>query len=51
MAALLPIVIAVWLGAGVGLYLIAFYAGSLVQSLLMRRRGVAAAVAVSTGTG
>jgi membrane protein insertase Oxa1/YidC/SpoIIIJ len=37
LAGILPIVIAVWLGRGVGLYLVAFYLGSLVQSLLMRR--------------
>jgi membrane protein insertase Oxa1/YidC/SpoIIIJ len=36
-AGLLPIGIAIWLGQGVGLYLVAFYLGSLVQSLLMRR--------------
>jgi membrane protein insertase Oxa1/YidC/SpoIIIJ len=37
MSGLLPIGIAIWLGRGVGLYLVAFYLGSLVQSLLMRR--------------
>jgi len=36
-AAILPIGIAAWLGRGVGLYLVAFYLGSLVQSLLMKR--------------
>jgi len=36
-AGLLPIAIAAWLGRGVGLYLVAFYLGSLVQSLLMGR--------------
>lgn len=37
MAGLLPVAIAAWLGSGVGLYLIAFYLGTLVQSLLLRR--------------
>ena len=37
MAGLLPIAIAAWLGSGVGLYLVAFYLGGLVQSLVMRR--------------
>ena len=43
MAGLLPIAIAVWLGSGVGLYLVAFYLGTLVQSLLVRRGETAAA--------
>jgi len=38
LSGLLPIVIGMWLGAGVGIYLIAFYLGSLVQSLLLRAR-------------
>jgi hypothetical protein len=29
-----------WVGAGVGLYLIGFYAGSTLQALLMRRMPV-----------
>lgn len=37
LSGILPVVIAVWLGKGVGLYLVAFYLGSLIQSLLMRR--------------
>jgi YidC/Oxa1 family membrane protein insertase len=36
MSGILPIGIAFWLGRGVGLYLVAFYLGSLIQSLLMR---------------
>lgn len=36
-ALLLPVAIAAWLGRGVGLYLVAFYLGSLVQSLFMHR--------------
>jgi YidC/Oxa1 family membrane protein insertase len=39
-AGILPIVISIWLGAGVALYLIAFYAGSTLQALLMRRMPV-----------
>jgi len=52
MAGLLPIAIAAWLGSGVGLYLVAFYLGSLVQSLLMRRgdRNVAATHGASAQT-
>lgn len=42
-SAVLPVLITLWLGSGVGLYLIAFYAGTLVQSLLVRRVGSAAA--------
>lgn len=42
-AGLLPILIAAWLGRGVGYYLVAFYTGSLVQALLMRREVPAAA--------
>lgn len=38
MAGLLPLAISVWLGTGVGLYLTAFYAASLLQALLMGRR-------------
>lgn len=34
----LPLGIAAWLGQGIGLYLVAFYAGSALQALLMRRR-------------
>jgi membrane protein insertase Oxa1/YidC/SpoIIIJ len=37
LAAVLPVAMAVWLGSGTGLYLLAFYAGTLVQSLLQRR--------------
>ncbi|MEZ4415997.1 MAG: YidC/Oxa1 family membrane protein insertase [Gemmatimonadota bacterium] len=33
---ILPIGIGAWLGAGIGWYLLAFYSGSLLQSLLMR---------------
>lgn len=36
---ILPIGIGAWLGAGIGYYLLAFYSGSLVQSLLMGRTG------------
>lgn len=36
-AAILPVIISVWLGSGTGLYLLAFYSGTLVQSLLQRR--------------
>jgi YidC/Oxa1 family membrane protein insertase len=38
LSGLLPVVICIWLGAGVGFYLIAFYLGSLIQSLLLRAR-------------
>jgi len=38
MSAILPVGIALWLGAGIGLYLAAFYGGALVQSFLMRPR-------------
>ena len=34
---ILPIAISIWLGAGIALYLIAFYAGSTLQAVLMRR--------------
>jgi YidC/Oxa1 family membrane protein insertase len=37
MSAILPVAICLWLGRGIGLYLIAFYAGSVVQGLLTRR--------------
>jgi len=37
LAAVLPVAMSVWLGSGTGLYLCAFYAGTLVQSLLQRR--------------
>jgi membrane protein insertase Oxa1/YidC/SpoIIIJ len=36
-AALLPIGISVWLGSGIGIYLIAFYGASLIQGVLMKR--------------
>jgi len=36
--AVLPLGIALWLGQGIGLYMIAFYAGSTLQAALMRRR-------------
>ncbi len=36
LSGLLPIGIAAWLGRGIALYLAAFYAGSLIQGLLMR---------------
>lgn len=39
LSALLPIGIGAWLGAGIGYYLLAFYVGSLVQSLLMGKGG------------
>jgi membrane protein insertase Oxa1/YidC/SpoIIIJ len=39
MSAVLPVAICLWLGRGIGLYLIAFYAGSVVQGLLTRRSG------------
>ncbi|HSL70618.1 MAG TPA: YidC/Oxa1 family membrane protein insertase [Longimicrobiales bacterium] len=38
LSAVLPLVMAIWLGHGIGLYLIAFYAGSALQGFLMRRR-------------
>jgi len=41
MAGLLPVAIAAWLGAGVGLYLTAFYAASAVQAAIMRERKAA----------
>jgi membrane protein insertase Oxa1/YidC/SpoIIIJ len=37
LSAVLPIVMAIWLGRGIGFYLIAFYAGSAVQGLLMKK--------------
>lgn len=37
LSAVLPVVMTLWLGQGIGLYLIAFYAGSAVQGALMRR--------------
>ena len=37
LSGILPVVIAVWLGLGIGLYLLAFYLGSAVQGLLMQR--------------
>ena len=37
LSTLLPIGIGVWLGAGIGYYLLGFYVGSLLQSLLMSR--------------
>ncbi|MCI0434780.1 MAG: YidC/Oxa1 family membrane protein insertase [Gemmatimonadetes bacterium] len=44
LSAVLPIAIALWLGQGIAMYLLAFYAGSFVQGLLLRR------VPVRTGT-
>ena len=38
LSAVLPLVMTIWLGHGIGLYLIAFYAGSALQGFLMRRR-------------
>ena len=38
LAGVLPVAIAVWLGAGVGLYLTGFYAASSIQALLLRAR-------------
>jgi membrane protein insertase Oxa1/YidC/SpoIIIJ len=43
MAGVLPVLIASWLGSGVGLYLVAFYFGTLVQSLLVSRGAPATA--------
>jgi len=40
LSTLLPIGIGVWLGAGIGYYLLAFYVGSLLQSLLLGRSPV-----------
>ncbi len=37
MSGILPVAISVWLGAGIGLYLTAFYVGGAVQGMLMRR--------------
>jgi YidC/Oxa1 family membrane protein insertase len=39
LSGILPVIIGAWLGLGIGLYLIAFYLGSLLQSLIMRRDG------------
>lgn len=38
LAAVLPVGMATWLGRGIAVYLIAFYAGSAIQGLLMQRR-------------
>lgn len=38
MSGILPVAISVWLGAGIGLYLTAFYGAGAVQGVLMRRR-------------
>lgn len=38
LSAVLPVAISGWLGRGIALYLLAFYAGSAIQGLLMRRR-------------
>jgi membrane protein insertase Oxa1/YidC/SpoIIIJ len=43
MSGLLPIAICLWLGAGVGLYLTAFYAAGMLQAMFMRRRDAPAA--------
>jgi len=40
LSGLLPVLIAWWLGSGVGVYLVAFYLGTLVQSVLSRRAAV-----------
>ena len=37
---ILPVAVATWLGQGIGLYLVAFYAGSALQGVLMRKRPV-----------
>jgi hypothetical protein len=37
LSAILPFVMTLWLGQGIGLYLTAFYAGSALQGVLMRR--------------
>lgn len=37
MSGVLPLAICLWLGAGVGLYLTAFYGASVLQSVIMRR--------------
>jgi membrane protein insertase Oxa1/YidC/SpoIIIJ len=37
LSAVLPFVMTLWLGQGIGLYLTAFYAGSALQGALMRR--------------
>lgn len=37
LSAVLPFVMTLWLGQGIGLYLAAFYTGSAVQGALMRR--------------
>ena len=46
MSGILPVVISVWLGAGIGLYLTAFYGAGAVQGVLMRRRDVPDASAI-----
>ncbi len=38
LAAVLPIVVSIWLGRGIGAYLVAFYLGATIQGLLMQRR-------------
>jgi YidC/Oxa1 family membrane protein insertase len=48
MSLVLPVVVATWLGSGIGLYLVAFYAGSALQGVLMRRRAVRTPVPVET---
>ncbi len=42
LSGVLPLAISIWLGAGVGLYLTAFYGASCVQAVLMRREKPAA---------
>ena len=37
LSAVLPFVMAIWLGQGIGLYLTAFYAGSALQGALLKR--------------
>lgn len=38
LSAVLPVAVCVWLGPGVGLYLIGFYAAAALQGMLMARR-------------
>ncbi len=49
-AGVLPVGISIWLGQGIALYLLAFYAGSAVQALLLRRRPVRAPALSGAGT-
>lgn len=45
MSASLPVLICLWLGTGIGLYLIGFYGGGLLQALVMARRPLVSAPA------